>query len=42
MVFQKKDLEVGCKILKSGKITMNVETRKFEEHLQKNLMSSMP
>ena len=35
--FSKKDLEVGCKILKSGKITMNVETRKFEEAFAKKL-----
>ena len=35
--FSKEDLEVGCKILKSGKITMNVETRKFEEAFAKKL-----
>ena len=35
--FSKNDLEVGCKILKSGYITMNAETRKFEEAFAKKL-----
>lgn len=35
--FSKNDLEVGCKILKSGYITMNSETRKFEEAFAKKL-----
>ena len=35
--FSKNDLEVGCKILKSGYITMNVETLKFEEAFAKKL-----
>ena len=35
--FSKNDLEVGCKILKSGYITMNAETRKFEEVFAKKL-----
>ena len=35
--FSKKDLDVGCKILRSGYITMNSETRKFEEAFAKKL-----
>lgn len=35
--FSKKDLEVGCKILKSGNITMNIETLKFEKAFAKKL-----
>jgi len=35
--FSKKDLEIGCKILKSGYITMNVETLKFEKIFAKKL-----
>lgn len=35
--FSKADLDAGCKILKSGNITMNVETRKFEEAFAKKL-----
>ena len=35
--FSKKDLDVGCKILRSGYITMNAETRKFEEAFAKKL-----
>jgi CDP-6-deoxy-D-xylo-4-hexulose-3-dehydrase len=35
--FSKNDLEVGCKILKSGYITMNAETRRFEEAFAKKL-----
>ena len=35
--FSKIDLEIGCKILKSGNITMNAETRKFEEAFAKKL-----
>ncbi|MDP7422718.1 MAG: hypothetical protein QGH40_12630 [bacterium] len=39
--FSKNDLEVGCKILKSGYITMNAETRKFEEAFAKKLKPTM-
>ena len=35
--FSKNDLEAGCKILRSGNITMNVETRKFEDAFAKKL-----
>jgi len=35
--FSKNDLDVGCKILKSGYITMNAETRKFEKAFAKKL-----
>ena len=35
--FSKKDLDVGCRILKSGNVTMNVETQKFEEAFAKKL-----
>ena len=35
--FSKKDLDVGCKILRSGYITMNAETRKFEKAFAKKL-----
>ena len=36
MVFQ-KDLEIGCGIIKTGNVTMNVETQKFEEAFAKKL-----
>ena len=39
--FSKKDLDVGCKILRSGYITMNAETRKFEEAFAKKLNVKM-
>ena len=35
--FSKKDLDIGSKILKSGNITMNTETKKFEEAFAKKL-----
>tara|TARA_A100001015_G_scaffold130874_1_gene145191 strand:+ start:4911 stop:6167 length:1257 start_codon:yes stop_codon:yes gene_type:complete len=35
--FSKNDLNVGSKILKTGYITMNAETRKFEEAFAKKL-----
>ena len=35
--FSKNDLEAGCKILRSGNITMNLETRKFEDAFAKKL-----
>tara|TARA_B100000963_G_C22608713_1_gene663830 strand:+ start:289 stop:1566 length:1278 start_codon:yes stop_codon:yes gene_type:complete len=35
--FSKKDLESGIKILKTGKITMNKETRNFENQFAKKL-----
>src|SRR6056300_341908 len=35
--FSKNDLDVGCKILKSGYITMNAETLKFEKAFAKKL-----
>ena len=35
--FSKKDLDSGIKILKSGKITMNNETRNFENKFAKKL-----
>ncbi len=35
--FSKDDLDIGCKILKSGNITMNVETQKFEQAFAKKL-----
>ena len=35
--FSKKDLDSGIKILKTGKITMNVETQVFEREFAKKL-----
>ena len=29
--FSKSDLDIGCKIIQSGNITMNIETSKFEK-----------
>ncbi len=35
--FSKNDLNVGCNILKTGNVTMNLETQKFEEAFAKKL-----
>ena len=34
--FSKKDLDIGSKILKSGNITMNTETKSLKRLLLKN------
>ncbi len=35
--FSKSDLDIGCKIIQSGNITMNIETSKFEKAFAKKL-----